>query len=83
MSLCDKVQYDSHHEAMQQVPHMNKRTCRKHKYSAYRCKECGKWHLTTLTKLRPIDRRMKKYPFKYEPPAKIEKKGNRKKNGPK
>lgn len=81
MSLCDKVQYDSHLHAMQQVPHLNKRTSRKHRYQAYRCKECGKWHLTTITKLRPVQKRMNKYPFRYDPPQQPVKKNKRKRDG--
>jgi hypothetical protein len=61
--ICEKVPYDTHREAMKaSTTHRNPG---RHKYSAYKCDECGKFHLTTVTKnLRPVK---EKYKFRYDP----------------
>jgi hypothetical protein len=63
---CDKIQYDSHGDAMRQVPHLNdKKHSKKHKYRAYLC-ECGKWHITTITKNQARPQKKQKYRYRYE-----------------
>lgn len=61
-SNCEKVPYDTHLQAMKaSVTHRRKG---RHKYGAYKCDRCGKFHLTTITKnLKP---EKKKYPFRYQ-----------------
>lgn len=63
--ICDKVTYETAKEASRQIPHMNKRSSRKHKYRPYKCDNCGKFHLTTTTKLRP----WKRFQDHFEPMA--------------
>lgn len=63
--MCDKLQYDSKGHALRQTAHMHKKRGRKHRYSAYLCPDCGKYHLTTVSKnIRPGESKTK-YPFRY------------------
>ena len=70
-SVCDKIGYHSHLEAMIAVA--NRRNKGRHKHTAYKCDRCGMFHVFTNTKnLRPAKaRKMKKYKFRYEPKAYI------------
>lgn len=66
MTACDKVPFETHKQAMISASRQKKKS--RHKYQAYRCPECGMYHITTVTKTlkqKREDRMQRKYPFKY------------------
>lgn len=76
--ICDKIAYDSQGEASRQIPHLNRRHAKKHKYAVYHCEDCGKYHLTTTTKGNPRGKRPKYRPD-YSTVIGLMKKGKKKK----
>jgi hypothetical protein len=73
--ICDKTSYTTRSEAVTAIKGM-KKTIRnkKHSYHAYKCNDCGGFHITTAGKgFRPQNNQRKresKYPFRYEPVVK-------------
>jgi hypothetical protein len=60
--ICDKVAYDTYKEAVAAINAVAKRT--KTKFKSYKCKDCGKHHLTSMKHgklLKPMKER--KYPI--------------------
>jgi len=71
---CDtgKVQYGSSVEAGREVASLNQHD-KKHKHSSYKCRVCGKFHTTTVTKhILRTPKKIDKYPIKYTMPVKAE-----------
>lgn len=69
-----KKQYEKRGEVGKEKAGMNKHD-KKHTYSFYKCRECGFFHINTVTKrtLR-VPKKLDKYPIKYTMPVKEEEK---------
>lgn len=64
---CDKVQYDTRGEAMRSNIHLTRRKHgRKHRYTAYECPQCGKFHITTVSRTLHQSNRNGKNSFRYD-----------------
>lgn len=65
--FCDtgKISYESEKEANAHVKGLSQRNKGRHKFSVYKCKECGKFHVTTATKKRLRHPKIGKYPLHY------------------
>lgn len=61
---CDKKSFANQREATVEIIGIQRRV-KKHKFRPYVCRECGKWHITTITK-HDLPKLKEKYPFKLE-----------------
>ncbi len=65
--ICDKIGFQTYKIAM--VSASKQRRKNRHKYQAYLCRDCGMYHVSTVTKtLKPKkqDKINRKYPFRFD-----------------
>jgi hypothetical protein len=63
---CDKRSYDSPKDAHDDLVGLRQRG-RGHKFSMYKCTQCGYYHITTVTKRSIRPRKKDKYPIEIPP----------------
>lgn len=69
-NICDsnKVGFTTHKEAASQIKSLVKKLP-KHKFRAYKCKNCGDFHITTVTKNKMwTPKKLDKYPIRWRHP---------------
>lgn len=76
---CEKVTYETYKDAYDDLKGLRGRQ-KKHNFTAYKCPNCGKFHIKTIGKktLR-TPKKIDKYPIKYENVVREDKNRPRKK----